>query len=344
MRGLVFAPGLFGSGSTLLVSFVQCTNCRGATTPPDSKEINWSATSLDGGGVWRTSRERVALASFGINLTENRDVWASAFAPGAGDLSFYVSHDSGRTYAPVSAPTRSGYAPITVGDGIAWTLGTRCLHYVCASLVLHGRASGSRLTRTATEPPGLPTRRAPTSLVVAGYGERGYVSEGTHRRFYMTNDAGRSWSRGAYPCPAASVVRDLTPSGQAVWVLCAPSRRSGPATIHRSADGGRTWQTPNPAFHKVAQLVAASPQVAWAEQPSGALARTADGGRSWQTIFTGAGAAPAVDVESATRATVVAIATTGTSAAHTRRTDFVAYQTTDGGSRWTPAVIHLPTG
>lgn len=344
MRGLLLAPSLLGAGSTLQVSFVQCTNCRGATTPPNSHEVNWSATSTDGGELWRTARERVLLVSFGMNLQESRDVWTSGFEPHAGDLTFFVSHDSGRTYVPVRAPTRSGYAPLTVGDGIVWTLGVRCVHYRCASLVLDGRATGSRLARTATEPPELPTRRAPSSLVVAGYGDQAYVSEGSHRRFYTTADQGRTWRPAQYPCPAATVIRDLAPSGHAVWILCAPNRGQKAATIRRSVDRGLSWQTDRTASGNTAQLVAASPRVAWAARASGALQRTADGGRSWQTIFPGDGAAPAVDIQSTTHATVVATATTGTTAAHTRRTDLIAYRTADGGAHWSHSVIHLPRG
>jgi photosystem II stability/assembly factor-like uncharacterized protein len=343
MRGLVFAPSLFGAGTTLRASFVQCTNCRGKTTPPDAREVNWSATSTDAGRVWHVARERVSLSAFGIDVQQSPDVWASGFEPHAGDETFFVSHDSGRTYIPVSAPTHSGYAPITVGEGVVWTLGVRCPHYVCASLVLHGRAAGSTLTRTAAEPPGLPTRRAPTSLVVAGYGDHGYVSEGAHRRFYLTADQGRTWRQTQYPCPGGTVIRDLAPSGPAVWILCAPNRALTPTAIRRSVDSGQSWQTDNAASRDSLDLVAASKQVAWAAQPGGALQRTADGGRSWNTVFSGAGAAPAVDVQSTTHATVVAPATTGTTARRNRRTDLVAYQTTDGGAHWTHTVIHLPT-
>lgn len=58
----------------------------------------------------------------------------------------------------------------------------------------------------------------------------------------------------------------------------------------------------------------------------------------------GVGADPAVGIESSTTATVVVAATTGTRAAHTRRTELVAYRTVDGGSHWTHTLIHLPTG
>ncbi len=358
MRGLLLGVSVAGAGSTQRVSFVQCTNC-GDSTPPDARELNWSATSTDGGRHWRTRREQVLLLAFGLALPESRNVWEFGYAPHAGDPAFYVSHDSGRSYRPVRAPSNSGFEPVTLGDGEAWTLGIRCLHYRCRSFVLHGQAAGSSLSQTATQPPGMPTRVAPTSLLVAGYGQRAYVGDGGHRRLYVTDDDGHSWSRASYPCPAGTLIRDLTSTGGgAVWVACGPVRpmatRDGsqpsreranpPATVRRSDDGGRHWQTPDPAFHGTAGLVAVSPQIAWADDTSGALQRTTNGGRSWQTVLRGVGPDPAVDIESATTATVVAAATAGTRAAHTRRTELVAYRTVDGGSHWTHTLIRLPTG
>ncbi|MGI8714537.1 MAG: hypothetical protein ACR2NR_15450 [Solirubrobacteraceae bacterium] len=357
MRGLLLGVSVAGSGSTLHVSFVQCTNC-GNSTPPDARELNWSATSTDGGRHWQTRRDPVLLLSFGLALPESRNVWEFGYAPHAGDPGFYVSHDSGRSFRPVRAPSNSGFEPVTLGNGEAWTLGVRCVHYVCRSSILHGQAAGSRLSQTATQPPGMPTRRAPTSLLVAGYGGRAYVSEGGYRRLYVTDDDGHSWSRASYPCSAGTLIRDLTSTGGAVWVTCgpaprtemhgggqpAPERANPPVTVRRSDDDGRHWQTPDPAFHGTAGLVAASPQIAWADDLSGALQRTTNGGRSWQTVLRGAGPAPALDIESSTTATIVAIATTGTPAAHTRRTELVAYRTIDGGSHWTHTLIRLPTG
>ncbi len=358
MRGLLLGATVAGSGSTLQVSFVQCTNCADST-PPDARELNWSATSTDGGRHWQTRREQVLLLTFGLALPEGRDVWQFGYAPHAGDPSFYVSHDSGRTYRPVRAPSDSGFQPVTLGDGEAWTLGVRCVHYRCRSSVLHGQAAGSRLTRTAVQPPGMPTRYAPTSLVVAGYGARAYVAEGGHPRLYVTDDDGHSWSQEPYPCPAGTLIRDLTATGGgAVWLTCGPvhptttregrrpsrDRAHPPVTVRRSADGGRHWQTPDPAFHPVAGLVAASPQIAWADGTNGALERTTNAGRSWPTVLRGVGPDAAVDIASSTTATIVAAATAGTRAAHTRRTDLVAYRTVDGGSHWTHALIRLPTG
>jgi hypothetical protein len=357
MRGLLLGVAVAGSGSTLGVSFVQCTNC-GDSTPPDARELNWSSTSTDGGRHWQTRRDPVLLVSFGLALSESHDVWGFGYAPHAGNPSFYVSHDSGRSYRPVHAPSNSDFEPVTLGHGEAWTLGVRCVHYRCRSSILHGQAAGSSLSQTVIQPPGIQSRRASTSLLVAGYGERAYVGEGGQRRLYVTDDDGHSWSRASYPCPAGTLIRALTSTaGGAVWVTCGPGptvtrdgsqasrgRANPPVTVHRSEDGGRHWQTPDPAFHGTVGLVAISPQVAWADDASGALQRTTNGGRSWQTVLRGVGPDPAVDIESSTTATVVAAATTGTRAAHTRRTELVAYRTVDGGSHWTHTLIRLPRG
>jgi hypothetical protein len=355
MRGLLLSATVAGSGSTLRVSFVQCTNCA-ATTPPDARELYWSSTSTDGGRHWQTRRDKTGLLTLGLALPEGRDVWQLGYAPHAGDPGFFASHDSGRTYRPVRAPSHSGFEPVTLGDGQAWTLGVRCPHYQCRSTVLHGPAAGASLTQTPTQPPGMPTHRAPISLLVASYGERAYVSEGGQRRLYVTNDQGRRWSRTDYPCAAQTTIRNLTTTGDgAVWVTCQailetrhgsrpPLRNERPsATIRRSEDSGRHWQTPDPSFDGAEALVGVSAHVAWAQNLSGELARTTDGGRSWKTILQGAGRDPSVDVESSTTATVVNTATTGTTAAHTRRSELVAYRTTDGGSHWTHTLIRLPT-
>jgi hypothetical protein len=356
MHGLLLEVSVVGSGSTLRVSFVQCPNC-GNGTPPDARELNWSSTSIDGGQHWQTRREQVGLLTFGLAVPEDPNVWTFGYGPHAGDPGFYDSHDSGRSYRKASAPSNSGFEPVTLGDGEAWTLGVRCVHYRCRSSVLHGQAAGSSLSQTAAQPPGMPTRRAPTSLTVAGYGEQAYVAEGGHRRLYMTDDGGQSWSRASYPCSAGTLINELTsPGGGAVWVSCAPplkvkpdgqpsrKRVHLPVTIRRSADSGRDWQTPDPAFHGTEELVAVTPQIAWADDRTGALQRTTNGGRSWQTVLRGAGPAPAINIESSTTATVVATATVGTPAAHNRRTELIAYRTVDGGTHWTHTLIHLPTG
>jgi photosystem II stability/assembly factor-like uncharacterized protein len=300
----------------------------------------------------------VGLLAFGLALPEGSDVWESGYAPHAGDPSFFVSHDSGRSYLPVSAPADSAFEPVTLGNGEAWTLGVRCVHYRCRSSVLQGQAAGTRLAATPAQPPGMPTRLAPTALVVAGYGERAYVGEGDRRRLYMTADGGHSWSQASYPCAPGTIIRDLTTTGDgAVWSTCGPSglgthdgghasrNRAHPQVIvRRSDDEGRHWQTPDPVFHGAAQLVAVSQQIAWAEDAAGALHRSTNGGRSWQTVLHGDGPAPALDIQSSTTATVVATATAGTPAAHTRRTELIVYRTTDAGSHWTHTLIRLPTG
>jgi len=354
MHGLLLGATVAGSGSTLSVSFVQCPNC-GNSTPPDARELNWMATSTDGGRHWRTRRARALLLTFGLALPKSPNVWVLGYAPHAGDPGFFVSHNSGHSFSPVATRWDSNFGPVNLGNGEAWTLGNRCVHYHCHSSVLHGQAAGSRLTTTAAQPPGL--RRASTTLVAAGYGERAYVAEGRGRRLYVTDDDGHSWTRASYPCPAGTIGRDLTsPGGDAVWVTCGPpsgpvtpsgkprQRAKLPVTVRCSDDGGRTWQTTDPDFHGTAGLVAVSPEIAWADGASGVLQRTTNGGRSWLTVLRGVGPDPGIDIESSTTATVVATATTGTRAAHTRRTELVAYRTVDGGSHWTHTLIRLPTG
>ena len=298
MRGLLLGSSVAGSGATLRVSFAQCTNC-GTTTPRDARELYWAATSTDGGRDWQIGRERTGLLTSGLALPEGRDVWQLGYGPHSGNPGFYASHDSGRTYRPVQAPSRSAFDSITLGDGEAWTLGVRCPHQQCSSTVLHGPAGGDSLSDTPTQPPGMPTHLAPISLSVAGYGDRAYVGEGAQHRLYVTNDNGHSWRQLSDPCPARTVIRDLTPtSDRAVWIACqAPletrhgqssrTELNSPVTIRRSDDGGRHWQTPDPALDHATAVIGASAQVAWAESLRGALLRTANGGRSWQTVLGG---------------------------------------------------------
>jgi hypothetical protein len=350
MRGLVFASTVVGSGSTLHVSFVQCTNCAGETTPPDSREVNWSSVSTDGGAHWRTSRDQgSSLLAFGVAAPDGADVWQSGYAPHPTDPFFYVSHDHGGTFIPAVASHNSSEGPVTLGAGEAWALGTRCIHYRCRSSVLHGAAAGSRLTLTSVQPPGMPVRRAPSDLLVAGYGRDAYVSQ-HGQRVYATVDDGRTWTRRPDPCAARLSILDLTATSDgSVWASCARTRRTGtseandPAvTIRRSDNAGKSWTTADPAVHAAAALVSISPLVAWGESEHGVLERTTNGGRSWQSVLRGVGSHPALDIQSATTATAIAIATTGTTSKHDRRTELVAYRTTNGGTRWTHTVIPLP--
>lgn len=351
MRGLVYATTVVGSGATLHASFVQCTNCTGDTTPPHAHQIDWSAVSTDGGARWQTRRDRSFLLAFGLALPEGPDVWQAGYTPHPTDPFFYVSHDHGRTFVPARASKNTDSGPVTLGAGEAWTLGVRCIHYRCGSSVLHGAAAGSRLTQTTSQPPGMPVRYAPSTLIVAGYGPRAYVSQ-KQRRIYATNDNGRDWNRLSYPCATGMSILALTPSSDgSVWVSCASTQRvrTGRATdprvtIRRSDDSGAHWTTPGPTIHAAGGLVAASPRILWAAGQHGALQRTTDGGRSWQTVLRGAGLDPALDIQSATTATAIATATVGNSKTHNRRTELVAYRTTNGGERWTHNLIHLPTG
>jgi hypothetical protein len=356
LPGLVFGVSAYGAGSTVRVSFVQCTNCKTTTsTPRDAKEIQWSGVSTDGAQHWQTHRSRSVLIADGLATPEGPNVWAENESNASSG--FVVSHDSGQTFHRVAARARGPLGPVTLGDGEAWTLGYRCAGRTCASSVLHGSANGDRLSKTTSEPP-LPSRPITGALELSGYGHLAYLIESRDRsdnrdRLYMTSDNGTSWTKTSYPCPANDSVHDLSATSDGVvWVTCEPesfltapsssSERNAEhaALVMRSVDSGRTWQSPDPHFDQITALVSTSPQIAWAELPNGDLARTANGGNSWQTVLQGAGRNPSVDIVSDQIANVVVTATTH-NAAQSRRTALVAYRTTDGGNRWTHTIVSL---
>ena len=358
MRGLLSTPQLFGSGADLTAIFDQCPSCH---TQLHGGGTLWSSRSVDGGRTWKTERVSASKMNLGMEVQAGDAVWAT------GDLgqtpTIFVSHDDGHHYtSAATAATPASQSPLTISDGTVWALGNRCDGHSCRAVVLSGPVGGERLAATSSQP-GLRPHVNGVQAVIGAHGSTVVITGGyaaIDLQTLVSHDAGRSWTRVSYPC-RRPVEGDVYPtSAQSLWAVClatkAPPKTAGNGTfvpgtpqdiIRRSSDGGRHWTTTATLAQPQPTLSAVTDQVAWITGANGTIKRTTDGGQTWQTVLqtpAGADGAAELAVQDTQTATIVVAASTGSVADHRRRTDLVAYRTTDGGAHWTPTVIKLPTG
>jgi photosystem II stability/assembly factor-like uncharacterized protein len=372
MPGLLSIAGVASSSSDQAqIDFSQCQPCYKGGNGRGSATYDWRAETTNGGVTWRVARTSANLDAFAF---AGADGWGeglrSAGHSGGGILTFFASHDAGRTWHVASSDGRaSGTGGVSIAGGEVWTLGSHCAGSCNASnapvdVVLRAPASGDHLATTAGQPPlgdtanvsVVATGRDEADVLTDDYGTVDNAATITHTRLFATRDGGRTWKRMATPCPHLTFGRLYAGGTQSLWAMCSPMR--GPGELRRSTDGGAHWTTLTSRPGNV-QLQPASAQVAWATTPAGKVFRTADGGRTWATVWyagrpepTAPSNAPPVNrawdevlaVQSPTTATVVAVVTRGRVDGHAKHTDFVAYRTTDGGRTWTPRVVLLPAG
>jgi hypothetical protein len=357
MRGLLSSLSAFGSGSRLNAIFEQCAQCRnrlrGATTL-------WSSQSTDSGRTWRTARVSAPKnIDLGALVQSGDTVWTS------GDLgdtpTIFVSHDGGRSFAAATtAATPASQSQLTIDDGTVWALGNRCDGHACRAVVLSGPVGGDRLTATASQPALRPHVNGVQAMVEA-HGSTVVATGGfaaTDLQTFISHNAGRSWSEVSYPCDRPVEGDVYLTSDRSLWAVClatrAPARSAGRERlgtprdiIRRSNDSGRHWTTTATLTQLQPTLTPVTDEDAWMIGFSGTVKRTTDGGRTWQTVLQAAvpyESGPQLVVQDARTAAIVITATTGSLGAHDRRTELVAYRTTDGGTHWTPTVITLPRG
>jgi photosystem II stability/assembly factor-like uncharacterized protein len=372
MAGLLSIAGVASSSSDQAqIDFSQCQPCYKGGDGRGSATYDWRAETTDGGVTWQVARTSANLDAFAF---AGADGWGEGLRSvghsGAGALTFFASHDGGRTWQVASSDARaSGTGGVSIAGGEVWTLGSRCAGTCSASrapvdVVLRTPASSDHLATTAGQPPlgdttnvsVVATGRDEAYVLTDDYGTVDNAAAIARTRLFATRDGGRTWQRMRTPCPHLTFGRLYAGGTQSLWAMCSAMR--GPGELRRSTDGGARWTTLTSSLGNV-QLQPASAQVAWATTSAGKVFRTADGGRTWAKVWyagrpqpTAPSNAPPVNrawgealtVQSPTAATVVVVVTRGRVDGHAKRTDFVAYRTTDGGHTWTPRVVLLPVG
>jgi photosystem II stability/assembly factor-like uncharacterized protein len=292
MRGTVVATAAsFPTPTDGVVSFLQYPGTRGQE---HGDESGWLATTRDGGSHWDV---RHVGYDVGEPVFANaRDGWGAGMTA-AYRSAYYVTHDAGRTWAPVHLP--DGERPYTtamaVAGGAAWAVGFKCpTRESCRTSVLRGDASQSTLAPVAAQVGPDPT----SQIIAAGSATTAYttarVHDGAVVQSFATHDAGHHWS----PIPSACTYPEVLAAvgDGAVWQLCLHDR------VAASGDGGHHWHVHRSTVGAIEELVPSSGTTAWAVTDRGDLVRTTDGGRTWHVVVhpdanaEPAGLAPALGV------------------------------------------------
>ena len=358
MRGVVSLDGAgFVSAAAGVVSLEQCLGYRNGEPTGHTSCRDWLASTTDAGASWRIGRRP-------FNVFDPRfsgsDGWAEgslALSGGTSLARFLVSHDGGRSWKVASsAAPPLGNQEVSVGGDSVWAVGGSCVRG-CTVTIMHGALTGSNLTATAAQP----ISGGFTNVEVVAAGPRtAYVNNpDAFGQAFVTHDDGRSWRRIAPPCPRRSFGR-LSSDGSSgsVWATCDGGH--GSATLARTTDRGRSWQSLAGRFVDAFQFRPVSAQIAWGASPLGFVIRTTDGGLTWSTVWSISasqrlalrahaprvacldGCATMLTAQSATSASVVIILTHGRGGKKARFTNLVVYRTSDSGATWHPSVVHLP--
>jgi photosystem II stability/assembly factor-like uncharacterized protein len=350
MPGSVFFGGVaFPSLERGLIALQQCQPCRAGGAGQGTEHADWLASTTNGGVSWQVARSRWYPQQQDLTFS-GADGWGEGIqaGPGAGGaVRFFVTHDSGRTWAVASSSAAPpGYGGVTIAGGEVWSLGSGCDTSGCTDTVLHARASGGRLVATAVQP----TLDGGTNVdVTAAAPGTAYVANSDARSLiFATHDDGASWQRLTPPCPRGAFGRLAAGGPSSLWDTCEP--RTGNPVISRSTDGGRHWRRLPAPFGAVFGVQPFSSLVAWALTSHGQVVRTTDGGHSWATVWSSPrsepagleGVSPILSTQSASTADIVVEVSRGHVDGHARYTNLVVYQTSDGGATWRPSVVALP--
>ena len=363
MHGSVYSfnATALAPNSSGIVSLQQCLECKSnGNQTPHSQVFDWLlSTNLAGSGTLTRTPYLLVYPQ-----VSGHDGWASGIQSNGhgagGSAEFYVSHDSGRHWsvAPSPAPN-GGNQQLSLGFDEVWSVGQART----ATVVLHAPASDSRLLATTAQPTHGMWPNA--QVAAAGPGMAYLYKANAPGPMYLTRDDGRSWQRGARPCPAGELGSLANgASGNAVWVVCArvlhaPPLRNAHLTLSRSTDRARHWtDLPTPFSAGVTPILSpVSASVIWAQNGSGAVLRSANAGATWQTVWSLAQQVPALRsthlpgtypgdliAQSPQTATMQLSFVHGRPGSAAAYTNLVRYRTTDGGQTWKAKVISLAVG
>lgn len=329
MRGTVFGYSLgFAAPRHMVISFTQCDPCRAQPTGA-ARTSDWLAVTSDGGAKWRVSRAETWV--FDPQFS-GADGWAQGTldTPRAHHLAaFFVTHDSGRTWQPAQTAAPSpGDGRVSIAGGEVWSFGEGCTKVRCQATVLHGPASGDRLTATSGQP--IHGDDLNLQVVAAAPGTAYLLDPRSPVRAYVTRDDGRSWQRVEVPCSRPGLLSAT--DARTLWTVCG-------RTVRRSIDGGRSWSTSAGLAGSFASLEPASGTVAWLLTGRGQVLRSTDGGTSWSMVHGSLGPSPVL-VERGPQAAAVLQEVV----IHGRLTHFVILRTVDGGRTWQSRPVPLPGG
>ncbi len=344
MRGVVDVSGFaFASADRGMISFEQCWPCN--ASPQGGRQVfrNWLAFTANGGRSWQISHAPSVVSH------PQFDAAGNGWAQGVSDqrvARFYVTHNEGRTWtiAPSASPS-PGLGPVSIAGGEVWSMGEGC-QPTCNATIVHGAASGSRLTATAAQP--VSGDALNLEVVAASAGVAYVINPQKQRESFVTHDDGRSWQRFSAPCPRLQEATGLTAGGsESLWDSC---QRRGGSVVRRSVDGGRHWSTYPITPGTLRMLQPVSAEVAWGQTTNGHIVRTTNGGGSWSTVWkvggsqtpTLAGHSPMLITQNTTTAAVLLSLTHGHVGQQAKYTNLVTYRTTNGGATWQPSVVRLP--
>lgn len=322
-------------------------------TPKTRQPTGWMATTTNGRS-WSVARRDYSLFT-NPEFDGARDGWATAVEPDRA-IRLYATHDGGKQWTPASEPAAldSGQGEVSVASGAVWAVGTaNCQGTGCQWLVMHGPASGNRLSATLGQP--LPRTAQNRTTVSAVSASTAYVSTPARLgdEIYITHDGGRDWRRIKFGCGdghasfGVIATRDDT-----LWQMCSRGRYYQVTRMSGDGEANTTWRLPfvlaTIGFEPV------NPETAWAQSEHGEIYRTANGGHTWRQVWTpggphggaGPGQGQELSAQNSEDATLLVSIIHGPVASDRvpRSTSLILYRTTNGGRTWRPTPIRLPHG
>jgi photosystem II stability/assembly factor-like uncharacterized protein len=347
MQGVVLVNGLaFASPQAGMISLSQCWPCRAAPGGGQQIDHNWLAATANDGRSWHVGAEPWLVSRPQFEATGNG--WAQGVTEKRA-AAFYVSHDDGRTWriAPSASPS-PGLGSVSVAGGEVWSFG-ESRQPTCNITIVHGAASGNRLTAAASQP--VPGDALNLEVVAAGAGVVYLTNPDNPRQSFVTRNDGRNWQRFSPPCPRLAATVGLTAdSPDSLWDAC--QNGAGSSVLRRSTDGGRHWTTYPIRFGTLNTIQPTTMEVAWAQTTTGHVVRTTDGGRSWSTVWTVSGSqpttlaghSPILSAAGTSAATVLVSLTHGHVAKQAKYTISWSTVRPMAGATWRPSVARLPSG
>ncbi len=153
-----------------------------------------------------------------------------------------LSEDGGKKWNRVSTVSAELTDVAAVSKNDVWAVGRACpANRDCSGVIVHTE-SGGQLWDNHELPIVSPELRTGRVSSLVGWVTRTDAVAGA-QPLAMTRDGGASWTVVPTPCEGDGALADFTTPRDG-WLVCSKGQASSaPFTVHRTANGGATWET-----------------------------------------------------------------------------------------------------